>query len=439
MESIGRALIAELSGCPPLLLNDVALIEHRLVAAARASRATVINVSFHHFAPFGVSGVVVIQESHIAIHSWPEYGYAALDIFTCGQTIDPWVIYREVAAALEAQQASATEVVRGPRSLLTPQQLPGHGALGPLGPAGALPAPATRRAVWFTELQSAIAVSLRHSGQPLCKRRSPHQLIEIYDTAAYGRMLVLDGLVASTEYDEFIYHEMMVHPAALVHPCPRRALILGGGDGGIARELARYPELDEIVVVEQDEQVLAVAREFLPALSRGLLDPRVRVEIGDSLRYLHEAEAESFDLVLCDIQPGGPPVSALASAALRVLRPDGALVAQGGSPHIEGHTLPAVYAEHGQVFGPARIFPYLLAVPTYPSGLWCLLFCARGEVDPVAGLDSNRARALSLCAQHRLRYFSPAVHAAAFALPGYIRAQLDGASSARSQPRHVDP
>lgn len=435
MESIGRALIAELSGCPPLLLNDVALIEHRLVAAARASRATVITVSFHHFAPFGVSGVVVIQESHIAIHSWPEYGYAALDIFTCGQTIDPWVIYREVAAALEAQQASATEVVRGPRSLLTPQLLPGHGALGA---SGALPTPATRRAVWFTELQSAIAVSLRHSGQPLLKRRSPHQLIEIYDTAAYGRMLVLDGLVASTEYDEFIYHEMMVHPAALVHPGPRRALVLGGGDGGIARELGRYPELEEIVVVEQDEQVLAVARDFLPALSRGLADPRVRIELGDSLRYLHAAEAESFDLVLCDIQPGAVPVGALALAARRVLRPDGALVAQGGSPHIEGHTLPAVYAEHGQVFGPAHVVPYLLAVPTYPSGLWCLLYCARGAADPVAGLGRNLGRALDLCAQHRLRYFSPAVHAAAFALPGYIRAQLD-AASARSQPRHLDP
>lgn len=437
MESIGRALIAELSGCPPLLLNDVALIEHRLVAAARASRATVITVSFHHFAPFGVSGVVVIQESHIAIHSWPEYGYAALDIFTCGQTIDPWVIYREVAAALEAQQASATEVVRGPRSLLTPQQLPGHGALGPLDRGGALPTPATRRAVWFTELQSAIAVSLRHSGQPLLKRRSPHQLIEIYDTAAYGRMLVLDGLVASTEYDEFIYHEMMVHPAALVHPGPRRALVLGGGDGGIARELARYPELDEIVVVEQDEQVLAVARDFLPALSRGLADPRVRIEIGDSLRYLREAEAGSFDLVLCDIQPGAVPGRALAQEARRVLRPDGVLVAQGGSPHIEGHTLPAVYAEHGQVFGPAQVVPYLLAVPTYPSGLWCLLFCARGEADPVAGLGRNLGRALDVCARHRLRYFSPAVHAAAFALPGYIRAQLD-AASARSEPRRVD-
>lgn len=429
MDALGRNLIAELTGCPPEVLNDVVRIEGKLVAAARAAQATVVSVSFHHFAPFGVSGVVVLQESHVAIHTWPEYGYAALDIFTCGQTVDPWEIYRAVCTELQSQHFSAVELGRGQRQSLTPHALPGAGLRA--GP----PPLSTSRSIWFTEQQSAIAVSLRHAGQPLLRQRSPHQLIEIYETTACGRMLVLDGIAVATEYDEFIYHEMAVHPAVLSHPDPRRVLVLGGGDGGVARELVRHSALREIVVAERDELVVSACRELLPALSTGLTDPRVRLQITDGASYLAGCAPGSFDLLILDVPLSSSDTEAgvtesLFHAARRVLRSDGLLVTQGGSPHSDARALQALYAGACRAFGSDGVSPYLISVPTYPSGLWCLLRCQPGGPHPAAALDEKRLA--ELCARHPLRCFSAAVYAAAFALPPYVRELLQASAPERS-------
>lgn len=429
MDALGRNLIAELTGCPPEVLNDVVLIEGKLVAAARAAQATVVSVSFHHFAPFGVSGVVVIQESHVAIHTWPEYGYAALDIFTCGQTVDPWEIYRAVCAELRAQHFSAVELGRGQRQSLIPHALPGAGLRA--GP----PPLSTSRSIWFTEQQSAIAVSLRHAGQPLFRQRSAHQLIEIYETTACGRMLVLDGIAVATEYDEFIYHEMAVHPAVLSHPGPQRVLVLGGGDGGVARELLRHDGIREIVVAERDELVVSACRELLPALGAGLTDPRVHLMITDGAGYLAACAPGSFDLVILDVPFSSTDTAAgvaesLFRSARRALRPDGALVMQGGSPHSDARTLQSLYSEACRAFGSAHVTPYLISVPTYPSGLWCLLHGRQGGPHPAGSLDE--ARLAKLCAGHPLRCFSAAVCTAAFALPPYVRELLHSSDPDRS-------
>lgn len=423
---LGRNLIVELFGCAPEILNDVGGIEEKMVAAARAARATVISVSFHHFAPFGVSGVVVIQESHLAIHTWPEYGYAALDIFTCGQAMDPWDVYREVARELQVARSSAVEVGRGERDLLVQHPLPGHGLRGPA------PTPSFARNVWFTEQQSAIAVSLRHTGQPLLRERSAHQLIEIFETTAYGRALVLDGVVVAAEADEFIYHEMIVHPALLTHPAPRRALVIGGGDGGITRELLRHPDLDPIVVVEHDAALVSACRTFLPSLSGSLLDPRVRLQIGDGTASLRGCEEGSQDVIILDITASAPSDPAphfddLFRAARRALRPHGALIVPGGSPHSEGQTLRALYQSFTRSFGRAQVSPYLVAVPTYPSGLFCLLLGTREGAHPVRDLDLDRAERFRT--EQGLRCYSAAVHSAAFVLPEYVQSLLQGAGT----------
>src|SRR6185369_187493 len=120
MVNLGRHIIVEFYGCPQELLNEVTHIEQSFIQAAQASDATVINSTFHHFSPFGVSGVVVIQESHLAIHTWPEFGYAAIDIFTCGHTVDPWVCYKYLYDALKAAHGSAIEMGRGQLQLIRP-------------------------------------------------------------------------------------------------------------------------------------------------------------------------------------------------------------------------------------------------------------------------------------------------------------------------------
>jgi spermidine synthase len=118
VQALGRHILVEFNGCSSQILNDVSVIEKEMVSAAQVAGATVINSSFHHFSPYGVSGVVVIQESHLAIHTWPEYRYAAVDLFTCGESVDPWVSFEHLKKAFKAVGFSAIEMNRGSRHLL---------------------------------------------------------------------------------------------------------------------------------------------------------------------------------------------------------------------------------------------------------------------------------------------------------------------------------
>ncbi len=113
--SLGKQLLVELSGCHGGMLDSISLVERCLVEAVREARATVVQAVFHRFSPYGVSGVVVIAESHVAIHTWPEHGYAAVDVFTCSEQIDPYSIMESLAKKFSARQHSATLVHRGPQ------------------------------------------------------------------------------------------------------------------------------------------------------------------------------------------------------------------------------------------------------------------------------------------------------------------------------------
>lgn len=113
MEALGRQILVEYYDCNSNKLNDVEFIESALLEATKLSKATIITHNFHKFSPYGVSGVIVIAESHVAIHTWPEYNYAAVDVFTCGETIDPWIIQEHLKEALESQNTSTVEIKRG--------------------------------------------------------------------------------------------------------------------------------------------------------------------------------------------------------------------------------------------------------------------------------------------------------------------------------------
>lgn len=113
MEALGRQILVEFYDCDESKINDVTYIENSLIQATKASKATIISHNFHKFSPYGVSGVVVIAESHVAIHTWPEYNYAAVDIFTCGDTIDPWVIQEHLKDYFDSKNVSSMEMKRG--------------------------------------------------------------------------------------------------------------------------------------------------------------------------------------------------------------------------------------------------------------------------------------------------------------------------------------
>ena len=230
--ALGNHILVEFTGCEPKIMNDVAFIEQSMVEAASIAGATIINSSFHHFSPWGVSGVVVIQESHLAIHTWPEYGYAAVDLFTCGD-MDAWISFDFLKEAFKAKNYSALEMKRGAVNLLTRMDIDLSSMRQKEGQVTGKDA--VSRNVWFTDKDDFQALSLKYSKE-LFRENSPYQQVRILDTYRYGKMLTIDNMVMTTEKDEFHYHEMIAHPAIFAHGNAKNILVIGGGDGGTIRD-----------------------------------------------------------------------------------------------------------------------------------------------------------------------------------------------------------
>ena len=273
---------------------------------------------------------------------------------------------------------------------------------------------------WFAEaprggFQQAFAVRAE-----LYRGASRYQEILVLDTEPFGRTLVLDGAVQTTERDEYVYHEMLAHPALCTHPEPRRVLVIGGGDGGCLRRVLEHP-VDLAVQVEIDRDVVEVSQRYLPTIAAGAYaDARARLLIADGVQYLTEGD-ERFDIILVDsTDPVGPAAALFAEpfyrAARRALGDRGVLVTQSGSPLLMAEELRATVAGLRAVFPIVR--PYLANVPSYPGVLWS--FCAASVAsDPLAvGPGAVAARlAASGIVTH---YYTPELHRAAFALPAFL-------------------
>jgi spermidine synthase len=424
MATLGRQIVAEYYDCNPDILNDVAAIETCMLDAAKAAEATVINSTFHHFSPFGVSGVVVIQESHLAIHTWPEYGYAAVDIFTCGNEVDPWISYKFLEKAFEADYASAMEMLRGQTGQMKKAEI----AADDQGRPEAQPTIQHNRNVWFTERNEQIAMSLRHKGDRLFGQQSDFQKVEIFDTYAYGKLLTLDGMVMTTEKDEYVYHEMISHVAMQSLSDPKRALVIGGGDGGVIREILRYESIEQVVMVEIDGMVVEASKEFLPSIASEFDNPKLDLRIADGIEYVQKVADETFDLVIVDSTDPVGPGEGLFKAAFyqdvyRILTKDGVMITQSESPRFNTKVFQEIFACYRDIFGKDHVHCYLAHIPTYPTGMWSFSFSSKSGVNPLKAFNADKAE--SFTQKHGLQYYNAAIHSASFALPGYVKTLLE--------------
>ncbi len=427
MKSLGRHILVEFHGCSAEILNDVPRIEQSMIDAAEKSGATIISSVFHHFSPFGVSGVIVIQESHLAIHTWPEYRYAAVDLFTCGDSVNPWVSYEHLKASFEAAHGSAVEINRGQLDLLERADID----LGDLRDEATqqLTSPKQSRSVWFTDKDENIALSIRHKGDRLFKEKSPYQLVEIYDTFKYGKMLTVDKMVMCSEKDETAYHEMIIHVPMLANAAKpvKKVLVIGGGDGGSVREILRHSSVEQVTMVEIDEAVVRASREFLPSLSSSLNDPKLDLIIGDGIEYVQKAAAESFDYIVVDSSdPVGPSTGLFSTAfykdVYRCLSPHGMMVAQSESPRFNQKAFVQLSHCLQDIFGTDNIHTYLAFIQTYPTGMWSFTYGTKDGTHPAQSLDSDQAS--QFAAIHDLQYYNSEVHQAAFCLPTFIKNML---------------
>ncbi len=271
---------------------------------------------------------------------------------------------------------------------------------------------------WFTERQTEhLGITLRVR-ESLLVEQTPFQQLAVLDTYEYGRMLVLDGAIQTTEVDEFIYHEMITHVPMTVHPKPQEVLVIGGGDGGVVREILKHADVKHVCIAEVDERVVAAARRFFPKLSQALDDPRVEVVITDGAKHVR-AMRGVCDVILVDsTDPVGPAVKLFQPEFYRAvhdaLTPEGVFVAQSKSPHLDRKLIREVFGIVGSLFPVAHL--YTAAVPTYPSGFWS--FVLGSKVHQALQFDEGRAEKLET------RYYSPEIHRGAFALPREIRGDL---------------
>lgn len=430
MKALGRHILVEFLNCKADVLNDVAAIENAMVEAAQIAGATVINSTFHHFSPYGVSGVVVIQESHLAIHTWPEYRYAAVDLFTCGDTVDPWVSFEHLKKEFEASY-SALEMNRGSTHVLKK----GNIQVKPNDTENYDPKKGYKinRNVWFTDKDDNQALSLRYTGEVLFDERNEFQRVRILDSISYGKMLAIDDMVMCTERDEYHYHEMITHPAMQAFESasgvtPKNVLVIGGGDGGTIREICKYPGLEKVTMVEIDEAVVRACKQFLPSIAREFSNPKVNLIIGDGIKFIAEAPADTYDVIIVDgSDPAGPAEGLFTKEfynnCKESLKQNGILVTQGESPMFHSETFVELNKCLKQVFSPSQIHTMLFHAPTYPSGMWSLQMAIKGQYHPVT--DFKKDAAAQFAKAKDLRYYNEDLHSAAFALPTFVKKMLN--------------
>ena len=252
--------------------------------------------------------------------------------------------------------------------------------------------------------------------------QTPYQTVEVHDTKSFGKLFRLDGHLMTSEKDEFFYHENLVHVAAITHPAPKTALVIGGGDGGSAEELLKHQTIKSVTLVEIDLAVLDIARKYFAEVHHGaLLDPRLTVKVEDGLAFVRGA-TDTYDLIVLDLtDPGGASEPLYGAEFYRTcaarLNPTGAMTLHIASPVAHPERVRAAMANLRAVF--SVVIPYLVSIPLY-GGLW-MMACASPTLNPayLTPLEANRR--IATRGIRDLQYYNGEVHRASMALPNFVR------------------
>ncbi len=278
---------------------------------------------------------------------------------------------------------------------------------------------------WFSEVYepAGTAQSWRLTAARLDARRTPYQHIEIFATESYGRLMSIDGCVMLTSRDNFLYHEMMTHPALFTHGQPRDVVIIGGGDCGTLREVLKHASVRSAVQIDIDEQVTRLAEIYFPELCVSNSDPRARLLFDDGLAWIKHAPDASADSIIIDsTDPIGPAEGlfgpGFVSDCFRVLRSGGLLVQQSESPLIHQPLIKGIRENMRQAgFTDMRTLGF--PQPCYPSGWWSATLAVKGDhsLDAFREQDS-RARSFET------KYYTAACHRGALTEPPFLRKVL---------------
>ncbi|MGO0063733.1 polyamine aminopropyltransferase [Brevibacillus fluminis] len=269
--------------------------------------------------------------------------------------------------------------------------------------------------LWYTEKQTEDFGITAKISETLYSEQTEFQQLDIIQTNQFGRMLVLDGCVMTTDLDEFVYHEMITHVALNTHPNPKKVLVVGGGDGGAIREIVKHASVEKAVLAEIDGGVIEHSKTYFPQIACELTgNPRVDVQVIDGIKHIHDHKGE-YDVIMVDsTDPVGPAVGLFEKGFYQgiydALKPDGILVAQTESPWFHKELISRVFKDLKSIFPITRL--YTVSIPTYPSGLWSFTIASKKH-DPLE-VDASKIKDLDT------KYYSADIHHSVFKLPKFV-------------------
>ena len=408
----GLHLTADLYGCScgRELLVDADTLAALCRRAVADAGLTLVDEKFFTFPPWqgqpgGVTGALLLAESHLAVHTWPERSGVTLDVYVCNFSTDnsgkAEKLMDDLIIAFVPAEQNTNRILRGSAD------------------------PGSKSDELLIEWLNADSAFGYRARRRLETVRSPYQTVEVFDTPQFGKMFRLDGWYMTSEKDEFFYHEPIVHCAAVAHPAPASALVIGGGDGGSSEELLKHRGMGRVVMAELDPEVVRIAKRYLGEVHHGVFDdPRLEVRIGDGFEFVRNTE-ERFDLIVFDLTDPDTPARRLYTPeffamARRALNPGGAISLHIGSPVFQPERVRRLLADLRSVFPLVR--PLGLYVPLY--GAYWGMAVASDTLDPLAVSAATVAQRLEERGIGDLSLYNAEMHSALFALPNFYRKLL---------------
>ncbi len=272
---------------------------------------------------------------------------------------------------------------------------------------------------WFEELDAEQNLGMKfRTTEHLFSKKSPFQQVDIYNTVTHGRLLAHDGLIMVTEKDEFIYHDMITHVPMMTHPNPEKVLIIGGGDGGTAREVLRYKSVKKCVMVEIDPVVIEASREWLPQTSCQFNNPKLEILVADGVDFMKTSK-ETFDVIIVDSSDPIGPATPLFNIDFYKdiyarLSENGIVVSQCESPYYHKAMQKTLLGILKELF--PRVHLYTYTNLSYPGGYWAFSFASK-TLCPLKDLNPERVKKENLDFQ----YYNENLHWGAFQLPSFMQ------------------
>ena len=265
---------------------------------------------------------------------------------------------------------------------------------------------------WFFEDDMPMAIALKIK-EKLYSSKSQYQQIDILESYTMGKVMLLDNKLMVTEKDDFYYHESITHPSLSIHPNPKKAMVIGGGDGGTVREALKYKSIEEVELIEIDEEVINVSKKYFPDIACELENPKLKIKVSDAIEYVKNAKESYYDAILCDsTDPEGFAAGLISKEfyknASKSLKEDGIYICQSGCPIIQEKEFKTALENIRSVFKHVDVIVSI--VPTYPGCLWTFLIASNKPID----------KKVKSTPSGKLRYWNKELHEKLFTKPQWL-------------------